>query len=39
MDELFKDEESAGSQRAVEAMLRMKKLDIGQLRRAYDGNG
>jgi predicted 3-demethylubiquinone-9 3-methyltransferase (glyoxalase superfamily) len=37
MDELFKDEKSAGSQRAVEAMLTMKKLDIAAIRRAYDG--
>jgi predicted 3-demethylubiquinone-9 3-methyltransferase (glyoxalase superfamily) len=37
MDELFADEKSAGSQRAMEAMLKMKKLDIAALRRAYDG--
>jgi predicted 3-demethylubiquinone-9 3-methyltransferase (glyoxalase superfamily) len=37
MDELFKDEKSAGAQRAMEAMLPMKKLDIAELRRAYDG--
>jgi predicted 3-demethylubiquinone-9 3-methyltransferase (glyoxalase superfamily) len=37
MDELYKDEKSAGSQRAMEAMLTMKKLDIDALRRAHDG--
>lgn len=37
MSELFKDDQSPGAQRAMEAMLRMKKLDIAELRRAYDG--
>ena len=37
MDELFKDEKSEGTQRAMEAMLRMKKIDIAELRRAHDG--
>ena len=37
MDELFKNEKSEGSQRAMDAMLKMKKLDIAELRRAYDG--
>ncbi len=37
MDELFKDERSQGAQRAMEAMLRMKKIDIAELRRAYEG--
>ena len=37
MDELFKDEKSAGSKRAMEVMLQMKKLDIAKLRAAYDG--
>jgi predicted 3-demethylubiquinone-9 3-methyltransferase (glyoxalase superfamily) len=37
MDELFADAESPGAQRAMEAMLRMKKLDIDALRRAHDG--
>lgn len=37
MDELFRDEKSAGTERAMEAMLQMKKLDIAGLRRAYDG--
>jgi predicted 3-demethylubiquinone-9 3-methyltransferase (glyoxalase superfamily) len=36
MDELFKSENSAGAQRAMEVMLRMKKLDIAELRRAHD---
>lgn len=35
--ELFEDEESAGARRAMEAMLRMKKLDIAELRRAHAG--
>ena len=37
MEEFFKDEESPGAQRAMEAMLTMKKLDIAALRRAYEG--
>ena len=37
MDELFKDENSAGTKRAMESMLVMKKIDIAALRRAYDG--
>ena len=37
MDELVGDEKSPGSQRAMEAMLRMKKLDIAELRRAHAG--
>jgi predicted 3-demethylubiquinone-9 3-methyltransferase (glyoxalase superfamily) len=37
MDELFADAESPGAQRAMEAMLGMKKLDIAELRRAHDG--
>ncbi len=39
MDYIFKDENSPGSQRAMEALLRMKKLEIAALRRAYDGTG
>lgn len=35
--ELFKDENSAKSQRAMEAMLRMKKLDIAELKKALAG--
>ncbi|MFL5574486.1 MAG: VOC family protein [Gemmatimonadaceae bacterium] len=37
MDEMFVDAESAGAKRAMAAMLRMKKIDIAELRRAYDG--
>lgn len=37
MDELFRDHDSAGAQRAMNAMLQMKKLDIEELRRAYEG--
>jgi len=37
MDEMFEDEKSPGAQRAMEAMLRMKKIDIAELRRAYEG--
>jgi predicted 3-demethylubiquinone-9 3-methyltransferase (glyoxalase superfamily) len=35
--ELFKDEKSPGYQRVFEAMLEMKKLDIDELQRAYNG--
>jgi predicted 3-demethylubiquinone-9 3-methyltransferase (glyoxalase superfamily) len=37
MDEIFADGGSPGAQRAMEAMLRMKKLDIAELRRAAGG--
>ena len=37
MDELFKDEKAEGTQRAMEAMLQMKKIDMAAVRRAYDG--
>ena len=37
MDELFTNENSPGTQRAMEAMLTMKKIDIAALRRAHDG--
>ena len=37
MGELFKDEKSGKSQRVMEAMLRMKKLDIAELKKAYAG--
>jgi len=36
MDELFDDEQSPGAQRAMEALLQMRKLDIAALRRAHD---
>ena len=37
MDEWMHDPESPGTRRAFEAMLRMKKLDIAELRRAKEG--
>jgi predicted 3-demethylubiquinone-9 3-methyltransferase (glyoxalase superfamily) len=37
MEEMFNDPESAATRRAMESMLRMKKLDIDELRRAYAG--
>ena len=37
MDAFYKDEKSAGAQRVMEAMLTMKKLNIAELRRAYEG--
>ena len=37
MEEFYKDESSPGAQRTMEAMLKMKKLDIAELKRAYDG--
>ena len=37
MGEFFKDEKSGGAQRAMEAMLPMKKLDIAKLKKAYAG--
>lgn len=37
MDELFRDHNSAGAQRAMNAMLQMKKIDIDELQRAYEG--
>lgn len=38
LTEMLKDHESPQAQRAMEAMLRMKKLDIAELERAYDGD-
>ena len=37
LNELVSDPESAGSERAMSAMLAMKKLDIAELQRAYAG--
>jgi hypothetical protein len=30
--------DSAGAQRATQAMLGMKKIDLAQMKRAYEGN-
>jgi predicted 3-demethylubiquinone-9 3-methyltransferase (glyoxalase superfamily) len=38
MMELVSDPASEKSQRATRAMLRMKKIDMAALRRAYDGD-
>jgi predicted 3-demethylubiquinone-9 3-methyltransferase (glyoxalase superfamily) len=35
--EMINDSDAEKSKRAFEAMLRMKKLDIAELKRAYDG--
>ncbi len=37
LNELVEDPDSEGGQRAFAAMLRMKKLDIAELKRAYKG--
>ena len=37
MDELFTNENSPGTQRAMEAMLTMKKIDLAAIRRAHEG--
>ena len=37
MDEVLQDESRGRPQRAMHAMLKMKKLDIAELKRAYDG--
>lgn len=39
MDEMLQDAESPAAQRAMEAMLEMKKVDIDALRTAYRGEG
>ena len=35
----YQDEKSPGAERAMEAMLRMKKIDMAELQRAYEGVG
>ena len=37
IEDLLGDPNSEKSQRAMEAMLKMKKIDIATLERAYDG--
>ena len=37
IEQIVGDPDDPGSQRAMEAMLKMKKLDIAELKRAYDG--
>ncbi|WP_312856683.1 VOC family protein [Arthrobacter mobilis] len=37
LPELLGGQDTAGAQRAMQAMLQMKKLDIAALQRAYDG--
>jgi predicted 3-demethylubiquinone-9 3-methyltransferase (glyoxalase superfamily) len=39
MDELFADDDPERASRAMEAMMKMRKLDIEALRRAADGEG
>ena len=38
MYEMFEGESSESTERAMEAMLKMKKLDIAALKKAYEGN-
>jgi predicted 3-demethylubiquinone-9 3-methyltransferase (glyoxalase superfamily) len=38
MSELFKGDATPQSERAMSAMLQMKKLDLAALKKAYDGN-
>jgi predicted 3-demethylubiquinone-9 3-methyltransferase (glyoxalase superfamily) len=37
MQEMLSDPESPGAARAMNAMMQMKKIDLGALKRAYDG--
>jgi predicted 3-demethylubiquinone-9 3-methyltransferase (glyoxalase superfamily) len=37
MDEMLGSENREGAQRAMQAMLGMKKIDLAELRRAFDG--
>ena len=37
MEEMLEDAESPGAQRAMSAMMQMKKVDMDALQRAYDG--
>ena len=37
MDEMLQDADSPGAQRAMNAMMQMKKVDMDALQRAYDG--
>ena len=37
MEQMLKDPESPGARRAMEAMLKMKKIDIAALKRAFEG--
>ncbi|MDD5206446.1 MAG: VOC family protein [Desulfobacterales bacterium] len=39
LNELLSDPDSEKSQRAMKAMLRMKKIDMGKIRQAYEGEG
>mgnify|MGYP001163297488 CR=1 FL=1 len=39
LNELLSDPDSEKSQRAMKAMLRMKKIDMEKIRQAYDGEG
>jgi predicted 3-demethylubiquinone-9 3-methyltransferase (glyoxalase superfamily) len=38
MNDMFRDEKSEKTHRVMRAMLEMKKLDIGVLKKAYNGN-
>jgi predicted 3-demethylubiquinone-9 3-methyltransferase (glyoxalase superfamily) len=38
LDKMLRDKDAAKSQRVMQAMLQMKKIDIASLQRAYDGS-